>query len=71
VIDAIGQIRPMTEPINLNKARKAKARADRATEAAANRARFGRTKAEKEREQIDRDRAKRLLDGAELAQPAD
>jgi hypothetical protein len=64
-IDRIGQIGPMAEPISLNKARKAKARTKKAAEAAANRARFGRTKAEKERERIDRDRAKRLLDGTE------
>jgi hypothetical protein len=65
VINPIGQIYAMAEPINLNKARKAKARNDRVSEAAANRVRFGRTKAEKERDRIDRDRAKRLLDGAE------
>lgn len=55
----------MGEPINLNKARKAKARSDRSIEAAANRVQFGRTKAEKERDRIERDRAKRALDGAE------
>ncbi|MEE9381546.1 MAG: DUF4169 family protein [Hyphomonadaceae bacterium] len=37
----------MTKPINLNKARKAKARSDKAQNAAENRVKFGRTKAEK------------------------
>jgi hypothetical protein len=62
---AIGQICRMADVINLNKARKAKARGDQAANAAANRAQFGRTKAEKDRDRIDRERAKRLLDGAE------
>ena len=38
----------MAEPINLNKARKARAAADAKTTAAENRVRFGRTKAEKD-----------------------
>lgn len=37
----------MTEIVNLNRARKAKARAEKERQAADNRARFGRTKAEK------------------------
>jgi hypothetical protein len=37
----------LTTPINLNKARKQKARADKNKRAAENRAKFGRTKAEK------------------------
>ena len=37
----------MAEPINLNRARKAKARATAGAKAAANRRKFGRTKAEK------------------------
>lgn len=37
----------MTTPINLNKARKAKARSDKAQNAAENHVKFGRTKAEK------------------------
>jgi len=54
------------EPINLNKARKARAKAQAKTEAAANRARFGRTKAQKAVEQLHETRAKRSLDGARL-----
>lgn len=52
----------MAEPINLNKARKAKARADRETAAAANRVKFGRTKAEKLADKAEADRAARKLD---------
>jgi len=52
----------MAEPINLNKARKAKARASKEAEAAANRVRFGRTKAEKLADQRTAERAARKLD---------
>lgn len=54
----------MTEPINFNKARKAKAAADAKARAAANRVVFGRTKAEKDAGQLEQDRARRTLDGA-------
>ena len=56
----------MGDVVNLNKARKAKARVDERAAADANRAKFGRTKAEKDREKIDRTRAGKLLDGAKL-----
>lgn len=52
----------MAEPINLNKARKAKTRADKETAAAANRAKFGRTKAEKLADKAQAERAARKLD---------
>jgi len=52
----------VAEPINLNKARKAKARADKETVAAANRAKFGRTKAEKLADKAQAERAARKLD---------
>jgi len=52
------------EPINLNKARKARAKARAQVDAAANRARFGRTKAEKAAERLEAERAARGLDGA-------
>lgn len=48
----------MTEPVNLNKARKARARLKKRVQADENAARFGRTKAEKAR---DRDEAARAL----------
>ncbi|WP_010215440.1 DUF4169 family protein [Sphingomonas sp. PAMC 26621] len=54
----------MAEVINLRRARKARAR-DAATEgAAANRAAFGRTKAERAAATADAERQARLLDGA-------
>jgi hypothetical protein len=52
------------EIVNLNKARKAKARADKETTAAHNRAKFGRTKAERLRETAEDERRQRELDGA-------
>jgi hypothetical protein len=54
----------MAEIVNLRAARKAKARADAASKAAANRARFGRTKAEKQADVADRARRDQTLDGA-------
>jgi hypothetical protein len=54
----------MAELVNLNRARKAKAKADRAAEAAANRVRFGRTKAEKLAVKAEAERQGRKLDAA-------
>jgi hypothetical protein len=54
----------MAEIINLNRARKARARADAAGKAEANRAKFGRTKAEKAAEAAEQARQDALLDGA-------
>ncbi|MHA6721659.1 DUF4169 family protein [Sphingomonas sp. RS2018] len=56
----------MAEIISLSRARKAKARADKAAVADANRAKFGRTKAEKQREAAEAYRLTALLDGAKL-----
>ena len=56
----------MAEIVNLNRARKAKAKATTAVEANANRARFGRTKAEKNTTSREADRRDTLLDGAKL-----
>lgn len=50
--------------VNLNRARKAKARADAKTAADANRVAFGRTKAEKAAAKAEAGRAVRDLDGA-------
>ena len=51
----------MAEIVNLNKFRKKKAREAAATQAAENRVRFGRTKAEKERDAtLDREAQHRL-----------
>lgn len=54
----------MAEIVNLRRARKAKARATAETMAAANRAAFGRTKAEKDAATADTARRDRTLDGA-------
>lgn len=53
----------MSAPINFNKARKALAKAQAKSQAAANRARFGRTRDQKEAEALDAERARRELDG--------
>jgi len=52
----------MAEIINLNKARKAKARAASTAKAVENRAKFGRTKAEKARDDAERARNARTID---------
>lgn len=54
----------MVDVINLNQARKAKAKADNKARAAENRARFGRTKVEKSLEAARAEKLKRELDGA-------
>ena len=52
----------MTTPINLNKARKARARSDAKRQAAENRVRFGRDKAETAATKLEAERARRLHD---------
>jgi hypothetical protein len=52
----------MTEPINLNKARKARAKAEDKRQAAENRVRFGRTGAEKQVSKLEAEKARRALD---------
>ena len=54
----------MAEIINLNKARKAKARVDKAARAEENRVRFGRNKAEKQADAVERAKVTRILDDA-------
>jgi hypothetical protein len=54
----------MTEPINLNKARKARARAADKAKAAENRVRFGATKGEKTVSKLEAERARRAHEGA-------
>ena len=53
----------MAEIVNLRRAKKAKARADADAQAAGNRALFGRTKAEKQRMEIEREKARREIEG--------
>jgi hypothetical protein len=52
----------MVEPINLNKARKAKALAESKANAARNRVKFGRTKVEKAVTAAEAEKARRKLD---------
>ena len=54
----------MADIINLNRARKAKAREEKSAHAATNRAKFGRTKGEKTAEALEAERREHLLDGA-------
>lgn len=54
----------MTAPINLNQARKARAKAEAKATAVENRVKFGRSKAETSLADARRDKADRALDGA-------
>ncbi len=54
----------MAEIVNLNRAKKARAKAEQAAQAAANRVKHGRCKAEKAAERAAEERRRRLLDGA-------
>ena len=56
----------MGDVINLRSVRKAKARATASAQADANRAKFGRTKAEKQADAAEKARSERLLDGTKL-----
>jgi hypothetical protein len=53
----------VAEPINLNKARKARAKAAGKAQAAENRVRFGRPKAETAVARLEAERARRELEG--------
>lgn len=61
----------MAEIINLRLARKAHKRSKAEQQADANRAKFGRTKAERTVQQIDEARDRRTLAGAKLTEPSD
>ena len=54
----------MTETINLNRARKARAASDAKAKAAQNRVRFGRTKAETSLAKLRTEQSRRALDQA-------
>lgn len=60
----------MTAPVNLNHARKARAKAARQAQAAQNRVTFGRTKAQKAAEALAKAKAERALDQARLSSPS-
>ena len=61
----------MTEPVNLNRFRKAKHRADAQKQAAENRIAFGRTKAEREAERLKAEKAARDLASKRLEREDD
>ena len=56
----------MAEIVNLGRARKARARRERESEAVANRRRFGRTKAEKAADRDAKTRTRQSLDAKRL-----
>ncbi len=58
-------------PINLNRARKRKSRAERARKAQANRTLHGQTPAERDRERLARERADRAHRGSRLDDAGD
>jgi hypothetical protein len=53
----------MDNVVNLNRARKARTRAEREKQAAENRVRFGQTKNERQAQEVDRARREREFDG--------
>ena len=55
----------MVTPINLNRARKDRARAQRKRQADANAIRFGRTKTQREMDRVEAERSERRLDDHE------
>ena len=61
----------MGEIVNLNAARKARARKEAQAKAAANRAAHGRTKAERARTRQQADQIARTVEGARLDRPDD
>lgn len=56
----------MTTPINLNKARKARQRAEKEKRAAENRAKFGQSKSARKAAKAETDKIVRLTDGHRL-----
>ncbi|MFN4185707.1 MAG: DUF4169 family protein [Hyphomonas sp.] len=59
----------MSDPVNLNKFRKAKDKADKEQRAQENRAKFGRTKAAKNLDQARADKLKKLTDAHRVQDP--
>lgn len=60
---------PTDGPINLNRARKARAAEQAKAKAAENRVKFGRTKGQKAAQQQDAERLVRILDGKKRQEP--
>ena len=61
----------MAEIVNLRVARKRKAREDGERTAEANRSLFGRSKSEKQRERMEKDKARAFVDGHRRDGPAE
>ena len=61
----------MAEIVNLRRARKDKARAEKDAQAAGNRTRFGRTKVAKRGAEVERTRSETALDGKKLEDDPD
>ena len=61
----------VADPVNLNKFRKAKKRADKEQRAAENRVKFGRTKAEKQLEKASEEKLKNAADAHKLDRPGE
>jgi len=61
----------MSNVVNLNKFRKAKAKADKGETAKENRRKHGRTKGEKEAEKAEKERLDTFLEGKDLTDPED
>ena len=59
----------MSEIVNLRRARKEKVRDEKEKQAAGNRAKFGRTKAEKQRDTAVTELEQRRIDQAKLTRP--
>lgn len=59
----------MTTPINLNKARKAKAKADKDQQAKENRAKFGQTKSVRKLEAAKAEKQAKLIESHRLKKP--
>lgn len=61
----------MADIVNLNRYRKQRTQAKRDQAASENRARFGRTKAERKRDENNSERIRRLIDNARLQRDDD
>lgn len=59
----------MSEPVNLNRFRKQKARAEKKARADENAVKFGRTKAEKHRDAAEREKSIRHIDDHKREEP--
>ena len=59
----------MVDPVNLNKFRKAKKRAEKEQRASENRVKYGRTKAEKQFQKAEADKLKKAADDHKLGDP--